>query len=176
VTTLGGTAAAATGPGLAYNLMVLLHVVCVVGGFGPIVYRSYALELSRKRGDAAAAGMLAAYGQVSQVSEVLMYGVLVFGLAAVGTSSGRVSFGDAWVSAAFGIYVVMLGLLHAVVRPAERRYRAAMLELAQTPAMAPPERPPQRAELDGLSRRVGAAMGAFNVLLLGALYLMVFKP
>ena len=51
-----------------------------------------------------------------------------------------------------------------------------MLELAQTPAMAPPERPPQMAEMDRLYGRIGVGMGAFNVLLLGALYLMVFKP
>jgi hypothetical protein len=42
--------------------------------------------------------------------------------------------------------------------------------------MAPPARPPQLAELDGLYRRIGAGMGIFNVLLLGAVYLMVFRP
>ncbi len=40
----------------------------------------------------------------------------------------------------------------------------------------PHPRPPQMAEMDQLYRRIGIGMGAFNVLLLGALYLMVFKP
>ena len=85
-------------------------------------------------------------------------------------------FKKPWVIAALVVFVVMLGVLHGLVRPAERRYREAMLELAETPAMAPPQRPPQMAEMDQLYRRIGIGMGAFNVLLLGALYLMVFKP
>jgi hypothetical protein len=32
------------------------------------------------------------------------------------------------------------------------------------------------AEFDHLYRRIGAGMGIFNLLLLGVLYLMVFKP
>jgi hypothetical protein len=50
------------------------------------------------------------------------------------------------------------------------------LDLAESPALAPPAQPPQRAELDRLYRRYSAGMGAFNVLLLVALYLMVFRP
>ena len=74
------------------------------------------------------------------------------------------------------MYLVMLGVLHGLVRPAEKRYRRTMLELAQMPAMAPPKRPPQLAELERLYRRIGIGMGVFNVALLCALYLMVFKP
>ena len=135
------------------------------------------LDLARRRGFAAAAGVLAVFGQVAQMGEVLLYGAGVFGIAAaaaggepdilqpaLGERCPR-SFSWSWS-----------GVLHGLVRPAERRYRAAMLELAQTPAMAPPARPPQLAELDRLYRRIGAGMGVFNVLLLGVLYLMVFKP
>ena len=85
-------------------------------------------------------------------------------------------FGEPWVTSALVVFVAMLGVLHGLVRPAERRYRQAMLELAQTPPLAPPQRPPQMAEMDQLYRRIGAGMGIFNLLLLGALYLMVFKP
>lgn len=169
-------AAVAPAPSVLYRLLVLLHIVCAVGGFGALTYRSFVLDLARKRGAAAGAGVLAVYGQVSQVGEVLLYGVLVFGLAAVATGPDGVSFTKPWVGAAIGAYVVMLGVLHGLVRPAERRYRSTMLELAQMPPMAPPKRPAQFAELDRLYRRIGAGMGIFNVALLGALYLMVFKP
>jgi hypothetical protein len=136
----------------------------------------YALDLARRRGDAAAAGVLAVYGQISQVGEVLVYGVLLFGLAAVAAAPSGISFAKPWVGAAIALYIVMMGVLHGLVRPAERRYRRTMLELAQMPAMAPPKRPPQLAELDSLYRRIGAGMGIFNVSLIGALYLMVFRP
>ena len=113
---------------------------------------------------------------VAQVGEVLLYGAGVFGVVAAATGGSRTSFARPWVSAALVVFVVMVGLLHGLVRPAERRYRAAMLELAQAPAMAPPARPPQLAELDRLYRRIGVGMGLFNILLLGVIYLMVFKP
>jgi hypothetical protein len=167
---------AAPADGTLYKFFVLVHVICVVGGSGAIIYRSFVLDLARRRGPAATAAALAVFGQVAQVGEALLYGAGVFGIAAAATGGGQTSFGRPWVSAALGLLVVMVGVLHGLVRPAERRYRAAMLELAQTPAMAPPARPPQLAELDRLYRRIGAGTGIFNVLLLGAIYLMVFKP
>lgn len=159
-----------------FQSFVLLHIICAIGGFGALVHRSLVLDLARRRGDAAAAGVLAVYGQISQVGEVLVYGVLLFGLAAVAAAPSGISFAKPWVGAAIGVYIVMVGVLHGLVRPAERRYRRTMLELAQMPAMAPPKRPPQLAELDRLYRRIGAGMGIFNVCLIGALYLMVFRP
>ncbi len=162
--------------GVGFNIFVLLHIICAVGGFGALIYRGWVLDLARRRGAAASAGVLAVYGQVSQVGEILIYGLVVFGIAAIAASGDHTLFKKPWVIAALGVFVVMLAVLHGVVRPAERRYREAMLELAQAPAMAPPRRPPQMAEMDQLYKRIGVGMGAFNVLLLGALYLMVFKP
>jgi hypothetical protein len=162
--------------GVGFNILVLLHIICAVGGFGALVYRGWVLDLARKRGAAASAGVLAVYGQVAQVGEVLIYGLVVFGIAAVAASGDHDLFKKPWVIAALVVFVAMLAVLHGLVRPAERRYRQAMLELAETPAMAPPQRPPQMAEMDRLYGRIGVGMGAFNVLLLGALYLMVFKP
>ena len=156
--------------------MVLFHIICAVGGFGAVSYRAFALYLARQRGDAAAAGAIALYGQISQVAEVLVYGTGVFGIAAVAAAGNDSYFDKAWVYAALVIFVVMVGLLHAVVRPAERRYRAVLIDLAQLPGVAPPARPPHFERLERLQRRVGAGMGAFNLCLLAALYLMVFKP
>lgn len=167
---------AVAAPAWGYNSLVLLHIICVVGGFGALVYRSYALDMARRRGDTAVAGVLYAYGQVSTTAEVLVYGAGIFGLAAAAVGTPGVSLSGAWVQAAIGVYVVMIGVVHALVRPAEKRYRAALLELAETPSMPPPARPPQLAEMDGLARRIGIGAGAFNVLLVGSLYLMVFKP
>jgi hypothetical protein len=175
----GGSAlvAAATGaPGVGFQILLLLHVICAVGGFGGVIYRAFALDSARRKGEAATAGVLAVYGQVSSVAEVLIYGALVFGAGAVAADHGNPSFHKPWVPIAVGCYVVMVGVLHGMVRPSERRYRATLLELAQAPAVAPPGRPPQLAELDRLYRRLGAGMGIFNVVLVAALYLMVFKP
>lgn len=166
------------GTGWAYHLLVLLHIICAVGGFGAVMYRGFGLDLARRQGSAGAAeaGVLAVQGQVSQFAEVLIYGVVVFGVAAIGESGHSSEFSKAWVIAGLVVYFVMLGVLHGMVRPAERSYRSTLLELAQVPPMKPPARPPQFAQLDSLHRRISAGTGLFNVLLIGALYLMVFKP
>ena len=75
-------AVAVTAPGGLYNFFVLLHVVCVVGGFGALVYRSFVLDLARRRGNVVAAGVLGVFGQVVQVGEFLLYGAGVFGALA----------------------------------------------------------------------------------------------
>ncbi len=163
--------------GWLYDILVLAHVACAVGGFGAIVYRSLVLDLARHKGRAGAAeaGVLAVYGQVSLFAEALVYGVAVFGLAALGTQ-GSSYWGKPWVIAALAVYVVIVGALHAVVRPAERNYRRTLLELAQLPPVEPPARPPHFARLDSLYRQVAAGTGLVNVCLVGELYLMVFKP
>jgi hypothetical protein len=170
-----GAVARAQG-GWLYDLLVFAHITCAVAGFGAVVYRGLMLDLARRRGAAAAAGVLSVYGQISQIGEMLIYGVAVFGLGAIAAGNDTAYFKKAWVLAAVVVYVLMIGVLHGVVRPAERAYRRTMLELAQMPPVAPPARPPQLAQLDDLYTRVAVGAGMFNVGLLGALYLMVFKP
>ena len=165
-------------PGWAYNLLVLLHIICAVGGFGAMMYRGFVLDLARRRGNAGAAeaGVIVVYGQISQFAEILIYGVVVFGVAAIGESGRPTEFHHAWVIAALVVYFIMVGVLHGMVRPAERAYRRTVLELAQVPPVTPPARPPQLARLDNLHRRISGGTGLINVLLLGVLYLMVFQP
>ena len=165
-----------TGAGTVFKLLVFFHVLCATGGFGALIYRSYVLDNARRRGFAAAAGALATFGQVAQIGEVLLYGAGVFGVAAAADGGDHTSLGRPWVAASLAIFVVMVGLLHGLVRPAERRFKAALLELAQAPAVAPPGRPPQLSQLDASYRRIAAGMGVFNILLVAVLYLMVFQP
>ena len=95
-------AVAVTAPGGLYNFFVLLHVVCVVGGFGALVYRSFVLDLARRRGNVVAAGVLGVFGQVVQVGEFLLYGAGVFGALAALTGGTQTSFARPWVGAALG--------------------------------------------------------------------------
>ena len=177
VTTIGtkATSGAAGGDSVLFQVFLLAHIACAVGGFGGLAYRALGLDFARRRGQGATAGVLDVYSQVSVVAEAFVYGVVVFGFATLAAAHGP-DFHRPWVPLAVAVYVIMLGLLHGVVKPTEKRYRRTLLALVQAPAAAPPARPPQLAELDSLYRRIGAGMGAFNLLLLAALYLMVFKP
>ncbi len=161
--------------GNGYNTLVLLHVVCVIGGFGGLAYNGLTLALASRRGPDAKA-VLEVSRQVSGLAELLVYGAFLFGIAAIGASKSTFGFGQAWVSAALALYVVELGILHGLIRPAQRQYVAVVDELITVTVLTEQERPPQVAVADRLSRRISLGWGAFDGILLVVVYLMIFKP
>ena len=161
--------------GTGYNVLVFLHLFCVVGGFGGLAYNGLTLALASRRGPDSRA-VLEVNAQVSGLAELLIYGAFLFGLAAIGASHKTYGFGQAWVSAAVALYVVEIGLLHGLIRPAQRRYAATAEELSTVTVPTPDVRPPQVAVLDTLSRRISIGWGVFNVVVVVVVYLMVFKP
>ena len=161
--------------GTGYNILVVLHLVCVIGGFGGLAFNGLVLALASRRG-AEGKAVLEVNHQVGQLAELLVYGAFLFGMAAIGASGHKYGFGQAWVGAALGLYVVALGLLHGLIRPARKRYAVVADELAGVTVLSAGERPPQLAVLDGLARRISLGWGGFDVVVLVVVYLMIFKP
>lgn len=164
----------------SYRIFVLLHLLCVIGGFGALAYNGVYLTLARRqRSGVAQAHVLGVNRSVSTLAELLVYGVVLFGIAAVGSSKSVYGFDDAWVIAALALYVVDLGILHGWIRRHQRRYDAVSAALVA--ATSPPEatstaQPLEIAELGRLERRIGAGWGVFNIVVVVVVYLMVFKP
>jgi uncharacterized membrane protein len=160
--------------GTGYNVLVFFHLVCVIGGFGALGYNGLYLNLARRKGPAAPA-VLDINRQVSGLGELLVYGVFIFGIAAVGASHSVYKFSQAWVSSALALYVVDIGILHGVIRPAQRQREEAIADLQKAPASAG-ARPPGVARLDALDRRISIGWGSFNLVVIAVIYLMTFKP
>ena len=157
-----------------YHILVLLHLLCVIGGFGALAYNALYLSLAQRRPSGGTGAILEVNTLVSGLAELLIYAALVFGIGAVASSHSTVKFSDAWVSAAFGVYVAAVGVLHGWIKRHQRLYAAvvAKLEAGGDPAT----READVAELTSLEKKVGFGWGAFNVLVIAAVYLMVFKP
>jgi hypothetical protein len=122
-----------------YKLFVL-HIICVGGGFGGIVYRAFVSTWPAGAAMSCHAGILGCVRpDFLQVAEVLIYGDgrIRRGCRGRRRAPQLTSFARPWVGAALVMYVVMVGVLHGLVRPAERRYRAALLELAQIAGHGP---------------------------------------
>lgn len=161
----------------SYRVFVLLHLLCVIGGFGALAYNGVYLTLARRQRASAGQGqVLEANRSVSTLAELLVYGVVLFGIAAVGSSHSVYGFGDGWVAAALALYVVDLAVLHGWIRPGQKRFDAITAALAAATASPGQGRPPEVAELDRLERRIGAGWGVFNIVVVVVVYLMVFKP
>ncbi|MGI8491711.1 MAG: hypothetical protein ACR2KC_02095 [Acidimicrobiales bacterium] len=151
--------------GTGYHLLVLAHVLCVIGGVGALAYRGLYLSLARRAAPEGTAGVVAVTAQVGTLGELLFYAAFIFGLAAVGDSHSVWKFSQAWVSAAFAVFFVEIGILHGWIRRNERAYRDAAAAAS-----------PNVSALVGLERRIGLGWGAFNILIVVLVYLMVFKP
>lgn len=174
--------AASTGHPALYDTLVALHVVSAVIGFGAValsgLYGATASHPDRP-GAAEEAGR---YFRSSGRAEWLVLVVPLLGAAALGLRPGGADFGDTWVIAASVIWLAAGALLLGVVRPAERRIRAA-IAIGAGPvagegedADPPPARPGPGPELAGSGR--GLMWGAIgtDLLFVAALVFMIGQP
>jgi hypothetical protein len=97
------------------------------------------------------------------------------------TSDDVWKFSQAWISLAFLLYIVALGIVHGVHYPNLRRMNALMAELsvgggAPAGGGATGGRPPQLAELEDRGKRVAAVGGLLHLDLAIILILMIWKP
>jgi hypothetical protein len=164
-----------------FKILVALHLLCVIGGFGAVAYNALYLSLAQRRTAGGAAAILEVNLVVSGLAELLIYSALVFGIGAVTASNSVITFGDAWVSASFGIYLVDVGILHGWIKRHQRHYSALTNRIAATAAGAPPGLPVapsarEVAELRALERRISIGWGVFNVFVVVVVFLMIFKP
>jgi hypothetical protein len=125
-----------------YRILVMLHLICVIGGFGAVAYNGlYASLAQRRPGAAGSSAVLEVNTLVSGLAELLIYAALVFGVGAVTASNSQVKFSQGW---------------EASLRTGTR--------------------PPQLTALAALEKRVALGWGVFNLVVVAAVYLMVFKP
>ena len=158
----------------AYHVLVMLHLLCVIGGFGALAYNALYMSLAQRRPTGGTGAILEVNTLVSGLAELLIYAALVFGIGAVASSHSTVKFSQAWVSAAFGVYIVAVGVLHGWIKRHQRMYAGMVAKLES--GSDPETREEDVAELMGLEKRVGFGWGVFNALVIAAVYLMVFKP
>jgi hypothetical protein len=167
--------------GAAYDVVLLLHVACVVIG---IVTVATAAATARRLGRLA--------GTASPLPEPLrryfrpgvnwagrtIYGIPVFGFALLGMSHGAYGITDAWVLSGVVLFVALALLAEGVLWPAERRLQRAVAT-AGTPAagLEPAPAPPALTETvtTDAARMERAASGAL-VLLVVATVLMIAQP
>jgi uncharacterized membrane protein len=160
---------------VGFNILVLLHILCVIGGFGAVAYNALYMSLAQRRPRGGTGAILEVNTLVSGFAEMLIYAALLFGIGAVAASKSTIKFSDAWVSAAFAVYLVDIAILHGWIKRHQRQY-AAVVSRLETPGAEPGSTAVDVAELKQLERRVSLGWAAFNLLVVAAVYLMVFQP
>jgi len=85
-----------------YQLLLVLHLVTVIAGFGSIALDGAYRGLAPRGG-----------GDGPSLSEWLIYAVPVTGILVVLVSEDRWQFSQAWISLSFLLYIVAVGVMHA---------------------------------------------------------------
>jgi uncharacterized membrane protein len=156
-----------------YRLVLLLHILCAAVGFGALAFNGLVRSRARHLDAETELVVLEENAFITRAGEYLIYGVLIFGLLTGLTSQSQWQFSQTWLSLSMLLYLIELGLLHAVIHRAEREYEALLRRVNAAP---PGEHTPEVAQLERLERRISGGWGGFNVIFLVILYLMVFTP
>ena len=146
--------------GTGYKVLLVLHLLSVIVAFGPWFLNGLLPANALKRSQPEGQAINAANFTVSSFSQYAMYGVLVFGFATLGAKSkgAPIKMSQAWVWLAIVVWVAIVGVLHSIVLPAQRALKDGS------------------GDREAITQRQSLGVAIINVLVVVAVYLMVFTP
>jgi len=160
--------------GAAFDIVLLLHVGCVVAGLVTTTTAAATATRLRRlaRVSAPVPEALRRYFRpgVNWAGRTV-YGIPVFGFALLATSQGAYALGDGWVLAGLALFAAFALLAEGVMWPAERRLQAALLSAGTTTGPLPGAE-----AVVGDATSMGRAAGAALVLLIVAVVVMIAQP
>ncbi|WCO68479.1 CopD family protein [Iamia majanohamensis] len=142
-----------------YNVMLLLHLLAVLVAFAPAFVWPVLRVTMRKQGGDALPGEV---GRQIAPTGLLVHGPAlvaagIFGILTLLLSGDVYQFSDTWVSIAFVLWFLMLGVLFLGIIPADRK------------AAEPSETP-------GADARASMFNGMLHLLIVLMLIVMIWKP
>jgi hypothetical protein len=162
-----------------YGLLLFLHIICAIVGFGAVVLNGVYGAESKKRPGPGGLAIAQANFAVTKSGEYFIYAVFVFGfLLVLVADEDAIGFGDTWVWLSMLIYLAAIAFSHAWQLPNGKKMIALAEELNS--AGPPPEGaqgpPPQVAQMEETGKKLAMGGAILNIALLLILYLMIFKP
>jgi len=155
-----------------YDVVVFLHILGVVVGFGPTFAYALFAGMAAREGLHASLAVERAILRWNQTGNTV--GMIVILLSGIYLAADRWQFGDVFVSWGFVVIIALFGLVHGYFLPRERKLIAGLeAEAAAAGADASKERSPELAAIDREVARVGMVAGIVIVL---TIYVMTAKP
>ena len=149
-----------------YKIVLVLHILAAIIGFGSVLLNGvYASEARKRPGPEGGAIADANYRVSFGIAMYVIYAIPVLGLALVGMSDKAWKFSQTWVWLALLLWFVLVGLVHGVHRPNVRQ----LDELVRSGST-------DVAEMERRSRLASTMGGVLSLIVVVTLVLMVFKP
>lgn len=159
----------ATYDSTGYNIVLAIHVLSVVIGFGGVALVGILTRAAVDQAGPVGGGIATATAKLIKVAEYAIFTVPLWGIALVvmsktGNGEALYGFGTPWVSASFTLYLLALAISLGFLRPATARFTTLTADAGT------------RTEAAALGRQIAAASGVANLLWIVVLFLMVLKP
>ncbi len=139
----------------AYNIVLLLHILAVIVGFAPAAVHPF-IDAGLQDAPEARMAFLrraATNGHRIYLPAITVAGLL--GIVLIIMSDSGFEFSDAWISASFLVWIIIMGLVAGVIIPGEKA--AGQGDFSK-------------------ERMVTIGGQVTSLLLVVMLYLMIFKP
>ncbi|MFT7599381.1 MAG: putative membrane protein [Acidimicrobiales bacterium] len=158
-----------TDPSAIYRIILLLHIVAAVVGFGGVIaHGAYNAKAFRSAAGEAAV-LFRTTKAVTNLAHYAIYALFVLGIILVSLSDGQISFGDPWISASFIIWIALVGVAHGLVRPAVQ----ALLERSE--ALSESTSLTTDSDATAAAKKLALGEGLTQLLLTVALVMMVWQ-
>jgi Zn-dependent protease with chaperone function len=162
----------------AYQVVYLIHLACVVVGFGSsFVYPVLAVKARKLPMREAFAVNHTALEVSPFLTSYPIYGAGAAGLVLIVLSDELYTFSQTWISAAFALYILALLValfLHSPNLKAMDALQAKLVDGPELPAGSPP--PPEVAEIEERGQKAAMYGGILHLFWLALMIDMIWKP
>jgi hypothetical protein len=158
-----------------YKLWLVLHILSVIFGLGTVSLNGLYAAQAQKRPGPAGRAVTEANFAVSSTAEFIIYTVPLWGILLVLSSHDVFKFSQTWVWVSLLLYVIAIGISHAVMFPGTKRMIELQKEMEQSPPPAGGPSP-QVMEMQTIGKKLAPAGMVLDLLLVVIVILMITKP
>jgi uncharacterized membrane protein len=164
---------ATTNSGL-YKTLLVLHILTAIVGLGAVMLNGLYFQQATKRPGPPGRAVSEANFSVSTVGEYFIYAIPIFGILLVLASDKAWKFSQTWIWLSLVLYVVAIGLAHAILIPGHKRINQLRAEMEQDTSAGGSAAQP--AEMTALANKQAVAGALLDVFVVIFLILMIWKP
>jgi hypothetical protein len=144
-----------------YDIVVFLHILTVVIGIGGVMLNGAYAAKAKAAGPQGGGIIMQANYDVSMLAEKFIYAIPVFGILAVILSDGVFEMSQVWLWLSTVLYVIAIGISHAVMIPSSKKLLAG---------------PSGPGEAAALGKKLAGGGMALDLIAVVIIALMVWKP
>lgn len=156
-----------------YNFLLVLHILTVIVGIGPMTLNGVYAVKAKKIGGPAQGGAMRVNFEVAMVAEKIIYLIPITGFALIAAAGDdrNLELSQTWLWLSIVLYVVSLGISHGLMKPSALKMQAIGAKMASGQGT-----PEDGAMAGSLQKRLAMGGMTLNLMLVVLVALMVVQP